>query len=366
MATESMVTVPADPTRSCFYRIREGSRNEYVAVGSTGRIVRWGYVDEPQQIWLLLPHDLYGGKVRYRIMTKQNGEYMAVQPGGAVVRWGQVDDGSQIFMPEDPRDLWYIFREFTRNECIDVPSNGDLLRWGLNGGNNQRYQLVAVDAPPKPTLRTGGYAPDQIPFPPQLTSITDIPVQTTAPCLIGEVALPCTIVDESMTYPNKIAQMDACPYYILSREQFWKRTEPAGFYYSHDSGNSFTKAFEISVGLSKTEEQTMETTVGMVLSSSMEVGFKKGSVAIGAEVSVELKLTQYQSVTWMGTKTVREEYTFSKPMAYVYWALVDRFTLMRGNDRNVVNQWQVLRMDVHASNSYPVEPQLDRTVVQSV
>jgi len=67
-------------------------------VGSTGRIVRWGYKDEPQQIWLLLPQDLYGGKVRYRIMTKQNGEYMGVKSNGPVVRWGYSDDGSQIFM----------------------------------------------------------------------------------------------------------------------------------------------------------------------------------------------------------------------------------------------------------------------------
>lgn len=349
----AMETVPTDPARACFYRIREGTKSEYVAVGSTGRIVRWHYIDEPQQVWLLLPYDLYSEKVRYRIMTKQNGEYMAVKPEGYVVRWAHVEDGSQIFMPEDPQDLWYIFREFTRSECIDVPSNGDLLRWSVHGGNNQRYQLVAVDAPPKPTLRTGGYAPDQIPHPPELVSITDMPVQATDPCLIGEAVLPCTLVDDSMTYPSKIAQMEACPYYILAREQFWRRTEPAGFYYSHNSVNSVTKTFEITVGLSTTESQTMETMVGMVLSGSMEVGFQRGTVAIGAEVSASLSLTQYQSVTWMGTKTVTEQHTFAQPMAYVYWALVDRFTLMRGKDRSVVQQWQVLRMDVHIANSYP-------------
>jgi len=363
----AMENVPTDPARACYYRLREGTRQEYVAVGSTGRLVRWEYKDEPQQIWLLLPYDLYGGQPRYTIMTKQNGEYMSVKPEGYVVRWEYSDDrNSQIFMPETPENLWYVFREFTRNECVDVPNNGDLKRWELNGGANQKYQLVALDAPSKPDLNTGKYAPDQIPFPPQLTSVTDVPVQTTDPCLIGETALPCTIVDDSQSYPSKIAQMDGCPYYILSREQYWKRTEPAGFYYSHNSVNSVTKTFEITVGLSETESQTMEQMVGMVLSSSMEVGFRKGAVTIGTQVAGALHLTQYQSVTWMGSRTVTEQYTFAQPMAYVYWALVDHFKLMRGNDRSIVQQWQVLRMDVHVSNSYPVSPQRDSTVVRPV
>jgi hypothetical protein len=181
-----------------------------------------------------------------------------------------------------------------------------------------------------------------------------VPDQTTTPYVIGEVVLPSTLVDDS-TYSSKISQMEACPYYILAREQFWKRTDPAGFYYSHNSTTQLTKTFQVVIGLSETESTTMEKTVGMVLSGSMEVAFQRGVVTIGAEVSASLSLTQYQSATWMGASSKTEEHTFSQPSALVYWALVDRFTLMRG-DRQIVNNWQISRMDVNHSSSYPPPP----------
>jgi len=72
-------------TECCFYRIREGTKDEYVAVGFDGDVIRWGPTGGKEQEWLILPLN----NQHCRIMSRQNGDFMAVGFGGDIIRWGE-------------------------------------------------------------------------------------------------------------------------------------------------------------------------------------------------------------------------------------------------------------------------------------
>ncbi len=139
-----------------FFRILEGTKNEYVTIGSDGRICRWGKKgesDAKDQQWCVYP--VSEGCVM--IQTLQNEEFMTVMGGGEVRRWGRsANQKEQTFrLTNFDDDGWFNIEENTRGECVGV---GDpvfgvcfLVRWQKSGGKDQRFKLEAVeDFTPEP------------------------------------------------------------------------------------------------------------------------------------------------------------------------------------------------------------------------
>jgi len=79
---------------TCFHRIRELTKNEYVTVGSDGNILRWAATGGPEQKWLIFPVNAEGD---CKIFSLQNGEYMSVGSNGNIVRWAKTGGVEQQF-----------------------------------------------------------------------------------------------------------------------------------------------------------------------------------------------------------------------------------------------------------------------------
>ena len=125
---------------TCFHRIQELTKNEYVAVGSDGNILRWGKTDGQEQKWLIVPVSADG---YCKIFTLQNGECMAVGSNGNIVRWADTQGIEQQFKFVNRRrsDGSYNIQERTQNEYVAVGSNGNILRLGKTGKDRQRFIL---------------------------------------------------------------------------------------------------------------------------------------------------------------------------------------------------------------------------------
>ena len=63
-----------------FY-IQEDTRNEYVAIGSNGGILRWAANGNNDQQWNIVSVNTPRG-FRYRLQTRQNGEYIGIGTSG--------------------------------------------------------------------------------------------------------------------------------------------------------------------------------------------------------------------------------------------------------------------------------------------
>jgi hypothetical protein len=131
------------PELCCFYRIQECTKNEFVAVGANGALLRWGPTGGFEQQWVIVPID----DTWCNIVTRMNGENVAVGSTGALVRWGASGGREQRFSFVNywPSDYTWNIMEGTRNEYVAVGSFGQLLRWKRTDGPEQRFKLEPVE-----------------------------------------------------------------------------------------------------------------------------------------------------------------------------------------------------------------------------
>ena len=140
-----------------FY-IQEDTRNEYVAVGGNGGILRWAANGNNEQQWNMFGVNTPRG-FRYRFQTRQNGEYLGIGLSGSAVRWSHSDDGSQWYEIQSAGNGWFYIREGTRNEYLSVGGNGGLVRWEYTGQPGQKFRFLPVSAgQPKAPLNPGPLA----------------------------------------------------------------------------------------------------------------------------------------------------------------------------------------------------------------
>ena len=347
------------------YRIREGTNNEFVAAGSDGNILRWKETSEPSQEWLFQPM----GKGRYHIITCQTtrtNERMAVGSTGNVVVWTPKEEESQYFKLERiPSTDKFRFMEFTRNEYVAVGRNGNILRYALNPNQESfNFRIEPVGLPPTPpALTPGQYEPDQIPIFPRLQSYDITPPIKSPIYLIGESIVPAFHVGDHK-YFSKANQYDSNPFYVLRREQYWKRQALE----EYDGHSSNRKKVTVKTGISSTESTSMEDTIKMTMGASSsfkfapEIGFDglslkgpENSQSFTSELSKELKMTTSSSTTVMEERTEEQELHFKEGTRAVIalWTLVDSFTLFGMDKHRVVKKWTVTRPNVVRRDAYP-------------
>lgn len=347
-----------EPTRCWFFFLQEGTKNENVAVGWNGDIIRWAKTGGREQQWLLIPVS----DEKCKIMTRQNGEYMAVGWNGDIVRWAATGGLEQefSFVNKDSYGQWNI-QEGTKNEFVAVGWDGDIIRWAQSNRNDQRFKLIAAPGErSRPSVRPGQYQAGQIPDVPRVTEVGKAPPEKSALYLIGEMAVPAVLVQDP-AFSGKIPQVESSPYYVLTRDQYWDRSFGRGYYYDIQGAGETTFREQIKVGFSTTQAASIERTLGLKVTE--EGGFSfgadlsgvklTGTASIKREITQQLKVTTSTSTTRM-TEEIREVTIKIPPGRHVRvsWSLVDRYTLKR-HDGSKVNEWEVVSKAVRVDDSYP-------------
>jgi hypothetical protein len=355
---------------SCFFRIQEGTKGEYVSIGTSGNILRWTDPDNVQQ-WLVIPIDNNG---LCRFMTRQNAEYMAVGKDGNILRWIDPDNEQKFRIVNKQPDGWFNIQEPTKNEFVSVGLDGNILRWAKNNEKSQQFKLEVAEIMPRLTLEDNKewYSPSQIPKPPDLKSFDVDPPITSERYFISAQVLPAVLVDDP-NYSDKVAQVKGSPYYTLNRYQQWSRDEQKGHGSLKDySGVSNDKLeVKITVGMTQEQRQEVERIIGWKvtgeLSTETKVEAKVGDDKIG--VKGEKKNTGKLQVGYSNTTTTRQwasttienkkevtktvEYPQRKDRFRIaVWSLIDIYTLT-DNGGKVIKEWSIVSEPAKVTAAYP-------------
>lgn len=347
------------------YRVREGSKDEFVAVGSDGNILRWGESSGSEQEWVILPV----GKNRYRFLTCQEttrdqNKCMAVGSNGNILRWDKTDGKEQEFsFVNEDENGWCNIQEHSRDNYVAVGSNGNILSWSWTGGNEQKFKLeLGSTSPVPPVVQQGAYEPGMIPDVPRLEGFTR-PPKTSDYYLIGEVVFPAFFVEDP-NYRSKVTQVKANPYYTLRREQFWH----SQYYKEFDGKTEETHEIIITYGTKNVVSESMESSIGMKVTAGLEMaynpelevegikikGVNSGKQSVSVEVSASLKITQTNEKTEYEETVKKDTLKISagKRFAKAIWLLCDRYTVIDGKG-STIGQWEILRDDTRVDDSYP-------------
>lgn len=338
-----------NPDDCCFYEIEEGTRNERVAVGSDGNILRWARSGKADQQWLIVPI----GPAKCKILTRQNGENMAVGSNGNILRWSAENSSAQEFEFVNPNKGWWSIKEGTRGEFVAVGSNGNVLRWSKTGGTDQKFRLIPVSPQAKPKPAQGQFQPGEIEDVPRLTAFGHLPPEHSPYSLIGEAVIPAVYVGDPQ-YSDRIAQVENNPYYLLRREQFWDRSPGRGFYREHDGSTSITERVTIKIGVSETTATSIHKTLGIEVSASGGFNFRGAAINMGTKISAELKVSQSSESKRMEERTHEEKVEFPQGRRFVQslWTMVDRYTLKR-MDHSVLSVWEIALDNTTVRDGYP-------------
>lgn len=345
-------------TTCSFYRIREHTRDEFVAVGSTGSIVRWRETRGNEQVWLPVP--VKDGKVKFMVMQDGHiGECMAVGSDGNVVRWSSTGKPAEVFELVNPTaDGWWEIKEGTKDERVAVGSTGNILRWKRSGGKDQLFKLEPWRPAKMPPLQKGESGPGEIGDTPRIVSFEgDLPEQSDVH-LISETHLPATVVNDA-EFSDVTVKVQQTPYYILRREQFWDRSGARGFsrYHAGKTEDVFERTFRYLV--TNTAGRSSETVLG--LEFSVKGGYARASKTAGSislelsrRISRELKTTEHQEGTIEREQTYlyRQTFPVGDPFRLVAWTLVDRYTVLR-TDRTPIAVWEVALDNTSVVDGFP-------------
>lgn len=349
-------------TTAAFFRIREHTGGKFVAVGDDGNIRRWSETGGPEQDWMFLPM----GERNYRIMTRQNGEYMAVGSNGNIVRWAKSLDNSQIFrlVNEDAAGKSMNIQEPTRNEFVAVGSDGNILRWGTERDNTKWFTLEAHNPPAKPLLPAIEAEPGKIGDVPRLkkVSLVDFPLKT-EPKIVAVSLVPATMVNDP-TYSDKVAQMEANPYYIGVRRQYWSREDKHGYSFEHKQGEGSNFKETITYEVTNRSTKTSEEIWGWKFSINAEnsVSAKEDGVGFTAtqgmafEISRQFRteMVEENIIQQKSEKSVGREYDASEEdFVIVGWSLVDRYTLYKKDLTSIVSEVDAGSQNSLIKDSFP-------------
>ncbi len=339
------------------FRIRENTKNEFVAIGSDGNILRWAASDGDEQLWLPIP--AADGKVKFMTPMKGSaGEYMAVGTDGNIRRWKNTGGKEQAFRLVNPLPGdWWEIQESTQSEYVAVGTYGNILRWGRTGQKDQQFKFEPWRPTPKPDLETGGLAPGQIDDIPRLDSEGKDPPESSETYFIAETILPATVVNDG-DFSEILAQVQQSPYYILRREQFWDRTGDRGFLREHAGKTKEEYKKVIRYLVTNTAGRSSESTLGI------EFGVKGGyarsstlgtiSVELSTKITNQLKTKEYeeQQIEKETTYEFKRTLKVGPPFKIVGWSLVDRYSIMR-IDRKLVAQWEVALDNTTKVDGFP-------------
>lgn len=148
------------------------------------------------------------------------------------------------------------------------------------------------------------------------------------PMLIGESYLPFFAVYDPELPGGQ--QHKASPYYILRREQLWRKIGDERL------GPGRTREIVTEVGVTQEHVRSLEGTLGINIAPGVDVTYKAVTAALGGKLDAELKFSD--KLTQVFTEKRTDTYTIKElphTQRAIVWRLEDRFTLERMNGTTV-------------------------------
>ena len=234
----------------------------------------------------------------YRIINRASG--YALLPGN----WGATDE-----------DLMWQY------PLSETGSNAKAFVWTLD----------PTDALVVPTLRPGEAEGARPPDIPRLTSMTDTPPTVSDSWVVAEVLVPFMYVnDGAISY-----QLLTTPYYILSREQYWERSNVN----EYDGQTSNTMTQQVTTGISESSSRSLENELKITIASDASFAYGGASVALKTELQNTLKISE--STSQSQTREEKKSVTITLPNVrcrIATWQLVESFTLLNGDRGSTIGQ----------------------------
>ena len=332
-ATPSMLTDGV----ARIYEIVEPTKDERVAAGSDGNILRWSSTGGDEQRWVIYPAPEKPGS--YRIQNVQTGKFMAVGSNGNILLWDERNDNSQLFRFVNGRGDTFHLQEPTRNEYVSVGSWGNIERWGRAGDDTQRFTLRAVETIERPTTYQ---ATETLPLPEDCNTVDEVFPLVTDQVLVDELILPFSDMADP-SYTLKREQMYNAPYYRIQHFQYYDASkEGRGFDFVFLPNEDRERVVQTFKGFSSEHFHEVKTTVGHTFSASAEMGGSvsvpagpatvtgDGSLKLGYDYSMQkTELERNQQTSDVGVTTTDVRTFHEGHHRKTSWALVDRYVVHR-------------------------------------
>ncbi|MCM3902309.1 MAG: hypothetical protein ND866_11430 [Pyrinomonadaceae bacterium] len=218
----------------------------------------------------------------------------------------------------------------------EVGSNEDAFLWALQE-TGEGFNVPQL----RPGEDDGAKALDV----PRLTSMKDVPVSKSESWVMGEALIPFMYVKDGAVSN----QLRTNPYYVLSRERYWSQVELN----EYDGRLQRKEKVTVKTGITETQSRSLENELGIKISADATLSYGVASATLKTEIENRLKVTETSGVT----KSREEETVFEitvpdETVRIVTWAMVERFSLKRGDDSLVGQPSEVtLKSVVH--DSYP-------------
>jgi hypothetical protein len=212
------------------------------------------------------------------------------------------------------------------------------------------WKIDATDALSVPALKPGEDDGVRAIDVPRLQSMTDTPQTQSASWVVAETLVPFMYVtDGAMSF-----QLQLSPYYILSRERYWKQTGLN----EYDGATDKTIKQNIKVGISESSSRSMENVLRITIAADATFSYGPASVALKTEIQNTLKVAESTSQSKTREEETTIEITVPKMRCRVVtWQLAESFTLWRGNRQSFVGQRSESLLDNQVVNDiWPSQP----------
>jgi hypothetical protein len=327
-----------------WYEIKEFTKEERVAAGDNGNVLRWSANGKDDQLWLIVPAENGDG---YHFVNKHFRNYMSVGSDGNILMWDYTGEPAQRFLFQPDSGGAFRLMEMTKDENVAVGGNGNVLRWASTGKDDQKFALIArpikpaLPALPVPVAQPGAID-DRLPklTEDQLYGRKAV-VQSTEPVLVAAEAVPATLVYDFRYKHDRIGQVAAMPYYVITREQYWDMREPYGDRIDHIAKGEDKVTYRYHYGLTKSNfEEASETfnfSVGAKAGGTTKKGIEiEGSATFGYAYNRIRRM--YQEEKWEYEKTAERSIRADRRTLAVLYQLIDHYTVTDA-DGVAVGEW---------------------------
>lgn len=254
----------------------------------------------------------------------------------------------------NPKKQWgCLFVGVTKKED-PITNNyppGTIITGIASGGKcNDLHDVHLLCVPiPEPIIGTPAF---QINNPQPLTEahLTHAPSDNTEPELIKEYPIFAAYVHDSK-YPKEELKVKEEAYYILKREQFYRR-----YFYKVFNG-LVEETVEITCvnGTKTTNAKSLKSILNISVTGTISASYGPVAAELTTSISHSLELssqTVKSKETLETLKTTKTYPTMKSSYVIADWEIVDRFTLKRKND-DVVRTWEIDYGHQKYSSSYP-------------
>lgn len=347
---QAAVSDSLDGIYSKYFLVKERLNNRCLDIRSTDEAwVNGNCHQGDNQQFLVIPIRVNANQ--FFLVPKHDGGVIDARSNGTLYMFDNYPHGGanqyQYFYNTD-----YVIRNALRSGNFDARGNGSIHLGSPHGQENQQFSFEPVSDIPfgmPPTI--SGAAPGQIGDVPRIDSYSSTPPLMTTPVLIGEGPIPFLFVRTL----DRDYQVRNTPYYTMRREQYWKRVEmgekPA------DASQSWT--YMARYGMSRSESITIESTYAFNFKMTGELTFTNEGLkqTLGSTLETQNKVvtTLVSSSTYTEERT--EQMSFSIPVGvrvrWAAWHLVDRYSVIEMDGRDVVDQWELVYRDQRVVDAYP-------------